>query len=169
MQQWVDEMRLHAPSLNVLIYDGWKKLPAHVQHATQNFTYSSNKENKLVPKKGKKKAVEEGRMDVEEEVGEPVDWATYVNSFDVCITTYNVLQQDLNVARAPPKRSRRESADYSRTTRVRSPLVCVEFFRVIMDEVGHCACYSLDTSLTVVFTGANGRRRAHTVWSSWRS
>jgi len=123
-------MRSHAPSLKVLVYEGWSKLPSHVQHSSTNSPYVQTK-----GAKGKASAppVDEGDMGIEPD--RPITWAEYVHSFDVCITTYNVLQHDLNVARAPPKRPRREIADYSRTVRARSPLVCVEFFRVIMDEV----------------------------------
>jgi E3 ubiquitin-protein ligase SHPRH len=64
-----------------------------------------------------------------------LDWASYVNSFDVCITTYNVLTQDLAVARAPPTRPRRSTIAYRIFSRPRSPLVMCEFHRVIMDEV----------------------------------
>ena len=66
---------------------------------------------------------------------EVVDWCTYVNTFDVCITTYNVLQQDLGVARPPPTRPRRAFVQYSTVHRTRSPLVMCEWYRVIMDEV----------------------------------
>ncbi|KAI0035543.1 SNF2 family N-terminal domain-containing protein [Vararia minispora EC-137] len=146
IQQWVDEIRLHSPSLRVLVYNGWTKLPKHVQHSTKNSPYIADEITRSNPKpkgrkKGKRNVVvddddnSDRDMGVNEDAPGPVDWATYLNSFDVCITTYNVLQQDLNVARAPPKRPRRETAEYSRTLRIRSPLVCVEFFRVIMDEV----------------------------------
>jgi E3 ubiquitin-protein ligase SHPRH len=64
-----------------------------------------------------------------------LDWCSYVNTFDVCITTYNVLRQDLTVARAPPKRPRRADVEYSNLDRPRSPLVMCEWYRVIMDEV----------------------------------
>jgi E3 ubiquitin-protein ligase SHPRH len=64
-----------------------------------------------------------------------LDWCSYVNTFDVCITTYNVLRQDLTVARAPPKRPRRAQVEYSNLDRPRSPLVMCEWYRVIMDEV----------------------------------
>lgn len=73
--------------------------------------------------------------DSETKITDDMDWAAFVNTFDVVITTYNVLQQDLNVARAPPVRPRRGVAEYSRTERARSPLIMVEWFRVIMDEV----------------------------------
>lgn len=64
-----------------------------------------------------------------------LDWCAYVQTFDVCITTYNVLQQDLGVARAPPTRPRRNIAQYSNIERPRSPLIMCEWYRVIMDEV----------------------------------
>lgn len=64
-----------------------------------------------------------------------VDWCTYVSDFDVVITTYNVLQQDLGVARPPPVRPRRNNVQYSNLERSRSPLIMCEWYRVIMDEV----------------------------------
>ena len=73
--------------------------------------------------------------DAEPKITDGMDWVAFVNTFDVVITTYNILQQDLNVARAPPVRPRRQVAEYSRTERARSPLIMVEWFRVIMDEV----------------------------------
>jgi E3 ubiquitin-protein ligase SHPRH len=64
-----------------------------------------------------------------------LDWCNYVNTFDVCITTYTVLQHDLGIARPPPDRPRRTIATYTNIERPRSPLVMVEWYRVIMDEV----------------------------------
>lgn len=40
-----------------------------------------------------------------------VDWCSFINTFDVCVTTYNTLRQDLSVARAPPVRPRREDVE----------------------------------------------------------
>jgi len=62
------------------------------------------------------------------------DWCTYCNSFDVILTTYTTLRTDLHVARAAPDRPRRQDVKYT-THRVRSPLIMVEFARVVMDEV----------------------------------
>lgn len=62
-------------------------------------------------------------------------WCDFVNQYDVCITTYTTLQQDLGVARPPIQRPRREVATYDTIERDRSPLVMVEWYRVIMDEV----------------------------------
>ncbi len=62
-------------------------------------------------------------------------WPAYINNFDVCVTTYDILRSDLNVARAPPVRPVRQTAEYSRDKRPISPLVVCEWCRVIMDEV----------------------------------
>jgi E3 ubiquitin-protein ligase SHPRH len=63
------------------------------------------------------------------------NWPTFVNDYDVVITTYSVLKNDIYVARAAPDRPRREDASYSSIKRERSPIVQVEWLRVIMDEV----------------------------------
>ena len=63
------------------------------------------------------------------------NWPAYINGFDVCITTYDILRSDLNVARVPPVRPVRQTAEYSRGKRPISPLVVCEWYRVIMDEV----------------------------------
>lgn len=52
-------------------------------------------------------------------------WVEYVRSYDVVITTYQVLGDDLKVAHAAPKRSRRSTAKYNLEERPRSPLVMV--------------------------------------------
>lgn len=62
------------------------------------------------------------------------DWPTFAGRFDVILTTYSVLMKELNVARVPVKRPRREIAVY-RPLEERSPLVMVEWQRVLMDEV----------------------------------
>lgn len=63
------------------------------------------------------------------------NWPTYINDFDVCVTTYDILRQDLVVARAAPSRPVRQTAEYSKYKRPISPLVMCEWYRVIMDEV----------------------------------
>ena len=62
-------------------------------------------------------------------------WVEYVRSYDVVLTTYQVLGDDLKVAHGAPPRSRRSTAKYNLEERPRSPLVMVEWWRVIMDEV----------------------------------
>ncbi|KAH7911867.1 SNF2 family N-terminal domain-containing protein [Hygrophoropsis aurantiaca] len=155
--QWADELAAHAPGLKVLIYDGWSKVTVPITQAD----VEAERQRRLGPKakssskaqssprkngKGKAKAESPESMDIDESPlgstmgdsssnDEILDWCSYINTFDVCITTYNVLRQDLTVARAPPKRPRREDIGYSNLERPRSPLVICEWYRVIMDEV----------------------------------
>lgn len=77
----------------------------------------------------------ESEPDEDEDDDGIVDWCTYVNRFDVVITTYNVLQHDLSFARPPPVRPRRDGVVYADADRSRSPLIMCEWYRVIMDEV----------------------------------
>lgn len=74
-------------------------------------------------------------MDVEETEEDFLDWSKYVQQYDIVITTYAVLRSDFNVARASIQRPRREDVSYANVERPRSPLVMVEWVRVIMDEV----------------------------------
>lgn len=62
-------------------------------------------------------------------------WLDYLRGHDVIITTYQTLGDDLAVAHPAPIRSRRSTAKYNIEERPRSPLVMVEWWRVIMDEV----------------------------------
>ncbi|TBU46840.1 SNF2 family N-terminal domain-containing protein [Dichomitus squalens] len=174
--QWADELAQHAPSLKVLIYEGWQKVTVPISDRDIALEREKRKAAKAKARaaaaarangKGKKKTVasrapkargsskgkgkacakdsdEEDGMDVDSEheheakdenEEEILDWCAYVNTFDVCITTYNVLQHDLGVARPPPSRPRRAFVQYSTAARSRSPLVMCEWYRVIMDEV----------------------------------
>ncbi|KAH7925001.1 hypothetical protein BV22DRAFT_1034512 [Leucogyrophana mollusca] len=163
--QWADELAAHAPGLKVLVYEGWSKVAvpitqADVAEERERRRAGGNAKASKVPAKttknarttgkkkvkGKAKAISPDQMAVDEpqmvESGleilpsdDILDWCSYINTFDVCITTYNVLRQDLTVARAPPKRPRREDVEYSNLERPRSPLVICEWYRVIMDEV----------------------------------
>ena len=117
--------------------------------STASSIKSGKGKGKTKTKMGKGKATysdDEDYMDVDQPTpsaisangddGEEIlDWCSYINTFDVCITTYNTLQQDFYVARAPPVRPRREDVVYSNLERARSPLVMCEWYRVIMDEV----------------------------------
>ena len=158
-QQWADELALHAPSLKVLIYDGWSKVPVAITQAeaerrrearaalyekksksvSRNSSQPSSRASSTAPGRGKRTRTVEADTSVGQDDGDPddefIDWCTYVNTFDVCITTYNVLQHDLRVARAPPTRPRRANVTYSKNERARSPLIMCEWYRVIMDEV----------------------------------
>jgi E3 ubiquitin-protein ligase SHPRH len=150
--------------LKVFVYDGWAKLNVPITEYDVEIererrrsagkiksAASGAKSGGTKGKKAKGKAAyyddDDDYMDVDTpksasvrmtngDDGEDIlDWCTYINTFDVCITTYNTLRQDLSVARAPPVRPRREDVVYSNMERARSPLVMCEWHRVIMDEV----------------------------------
>ncbi|KAI0053500.1 hypothetical protein FA95DRAFT_1579571 [Auriscalpium vulgare] len=142
-QQWIDELSAHSPTLKVFVYEGWTKPPVPAKKRV----------SKGRSKKGKGKPVDDDDQDQDEmdvDNGGPLDWCSYINAYDVCITTYNVLQQDLNVARAPPTRPRREVAEYSRTRRPRSPLIMCEWYRVIMDEVRFSIQFTLEEMVSLI-------------------
>lgn len=92
-------------------------------------------------RKGKEKeddwteSTESVDMDVDEEEEDVMDWCKYVQQYDIVITTYAVLRSDFSVARASIQRPRREDVSYVNVERPRSPLVMVEWVRVVMDEV----------------------------------
>ncbi|KAF8963293.1 SNF2 family N-terminal domain-containing protein [Flammula alnicola] len=154
--QWKDELAAHAPSLKVLVYDGWTKVKVPVtqtareQERISSMKISDAKSKKKArkqdssndKKKGKKAA---GKDDMDDgpdrtdltkgEDGKPLEWCDYVHQFDVVITTYSVLRSEIYVARPAPDRLRREDAEYGTSGRARSPLVMVEWKRVVMDEV----------------------------------
>lgn len=59
----------------------------------------------------------------------------FLHDFDIVVTTYKTLQEELGVAKAPVIRPKRQAAPYSHVEKPRSPLVQVEWARVFMDEV----------------------------------
>ncbi|KAF5381839.1 hypothetical protein D9757_008356 [Collybiopsis confluens] len=137
--QWFDELKTHAPAseFSYMTVDKLReKRRQSKQRATRKAARPATKSEAQarINKKGKGKSIDVGAIDFDDEE-EIVDWCSYVHTFDVVITTYNVLQSDLNVARAPPKRPRREGVVYLNIERPRSPLVMVEWTRVVMDEV----------------------------------
>ena len=83
--------------------------------------------------KGSKPVVEEGRSDQTD--GPMDDWARFCNEYDIVITSYTTLGKELGVARGSSERPRRWGVKYGGENKPRSPLVGVEWARVIMDEV----------------------------------
>ena len=101
---------------------------------TQRQLQEQRAEDDKKAKKGKARA-SMGDETLRGKDGKILEWCEYVQQFDVVVTTYQVLRSDFNVARVPPVRPRREDVVYATTDRPRSPLVMVEWNRVIMDEV----------------------------------
>jgi len=137
---------MHAPSLKIFVYEGWNTLASRRAIAAADNGKKSGSRSSSTPlsrtKAGKSKetSVDIGMSNIQSEGsssdGSPnSDWCSFINQFDVVVTTYITLQHELNVARAPPIRPRREVADYSRHERSRSPLIVCSWHRVIMDEV----------------------------------
>lgn len=151
LQQWVDEISAHAPSLKVMVYRGWNKDQIHKTMSTQPGTtpvivqpvpvrpvpVKTSKRKRVTSKKTEtyKEAPAASPVDAIEVPDEVPSWSLEVNSYDIWITTYTVLAHELPVARAPLVRPRRETTTYANTERMRSPLVKIEWYRVIMDEV----------------------------------
>lgn len=70
-----------------------------------------------------------------EDISLQEEWAHFCHQYDVVITTYHVLTHELNVAKGAVSRPRRENVEYGERSLPKSPLIMVEFWRVIMDEV----------------------------------
>ena len=150
--QWKEEFERHAPSLKVLMYDGWSKVKVPITKREADLKRLPNvkqakvSKNKEKTPNGKAAAAIAGEaMDVDSEAspstsasmnGENsdsvIEWPDFVHGYDVVITTYPTLRSDLYVAHPDPKRPRRTKVVYERP---RSPLVMVEWKRVVMDEV----------------------------------
>ncbi|KAG8974351.1 hypothetical protein FRC05_007512 [Tulasnella sp. 425] len=133
-KQWADELKTHAPHLRVLQYEGWTS-PA-VKKVLSRSTSQAKTPIKSKRTTKKKSQNTSSATDEDDPDLENADWRTFAGHFDVVLTTYNVLMKELNVARVPVKRPRREIAVYQASDeRFRSPLVMLEWQRVLMDEV----------------------------------
>lgn len=159
--QWADELAVHAPDLKVFVYDGWAKLKVPITEVDVEAERAKRRSMAIRKSKRKANAQRSGQGedntlqgddmnmgevgscaarnlnpdDLDADSDQIFDWPSYINQFDVCITTYNVLRLDMSVARPPPKRPRRQDVEYKILRRPRSPLVMCEWYRVIMDEV----------------------------------
>lgn len=123
MGQWYDELRAHAPSLKVLVYEGWTKLKgkcsaycsphnltpqivpvteAQIEEERKRLTKAANKSSRPG---NSRSTTYDSVTPMETEI---IDWSSYCNSFDVVLTTYPTLRSDLHVARASPTRPRRQ-------------------------------------------------------------
>ena len=133
--QWREELETHAPTLKVLFYEGWTKVNVPITNNPLEI------ERLARTRKSKKAAKKNGLLAVDKDIktrddnGNYLEWCDYVQQFDVVITTYSILRSEIHVARPAPERLRREDASYSSVKVARSPLVMVEWKRVVMDEV----------------------------------
>ncbi|CDZ97679.1 DEAD box-containing helicase-like transcription factor/DNA repair protein [Phaffia rhodozyma] len=128
VKQWKNEIKSLAPQLKVFVYTGYKNLPFEVTTNAYIKELQSRKSKTIASSQN-----EEGN-DVAQ--GENRWWLFLEEGdYDVVITTYAVLKADLEVAVHHAARPRRNQATYSDTPKSRSPLVMVEWWRVVMDEV----------------------------------
>ncbi|KZO97524.1 hypothetical protein CALVIDRAFT_562880 [Calocera viscosa TUFC12733] len=122
-QQWADEIALHAPEMRVLVYKGWRKEIEGV----------SRVRNKA---KGVK---EEDDENVDDEELFLSSWAETTHNYDIVLTTYDDIRKEFYVSQPRKQRPKRNTAVYTvpegADAVVRSPLVSVEWWRVVMDEV----------------------------------
>nr|ODN87625.1 hypothetical protein L203_03405 [Cryptococcus depauperatus CBS 7841] len=154
LQQWVSEISRHAPSLRICVYEGWKSLQRGIQrqqtkqlqllkkHKVQKQAQSTrkyvrrNNDDRHPSEPGREEDMyhetreSESLLDLTQR-----QFVNYVRAHDVVVTTYSDLSQDLKFAFPAPTRSRRSNVDYKENERFRSPLVMIEWWRVIMDEV----------------------------------
>ena len=155
VSQWRDELMNNAPTLKVLIYDGWTKVAVPIVKDDRELQQlgslrldEDNLQKKENGVKGKKRASDDSDYTDSSTVAQEntprrsrrrennqLDWCNHVHQFDVVIITYSVLRSEIWVARPPPDRPKREEAMYTTTARARSPLVMVKWQRVVMDEV----------------------------------
>lgn len=134
--QWIDELKTHAPSLKVLVYEGWLKVipkpKAKPKKVVKHVKPRATPRHSRTQPRGDPPASE---LEDFRELLRSFDWPAVANQYDVIITTYQVLKADLDVARAVPMRPRRDNVIYQNVERPRSPLVKCEWYRVVMDEV----------------------------------
>ncbi|WWD22076.1 hypothetical protein CI109_106565 [Kwoniella shandongensis] len=140
LKQWVSEMQRHAPSLRICVYEGWKSLQKGVEkqraarlkaQGAKNDAAKKRKNAQFRNQTRKKYAKSNGgarvKQESDEEDGE--------EDVAVVVDVEEEVSQDLKVAVPVPPRSRRATANYQLNERPRSPLVMVEWWRVVMDEV----------------------------------
>lgn len=144
--QWADELSRHAPTLKVFIYEGWSKLAplTRVKNVRITEKGKDGSQNSGTAEHGNSSSSSKewsragSNVDQSQLAGgrKARDWCSFIQDFDVCITTYTALRRDFNVACAPPIRPRRDCVNYSSPRQLpRSPLIMCEWYRVIMDEV----------------------------------
>ncbi|KAK6510889.1 hypothetical protein TWF506_009980 [Arthrobotrys conoides] len=118
MQQWVNELELHAPGLRVLQYDGTRDLTQLVYQK----------------KNGIKGRISNSRYrDLTTELQSITnsDLIEYLLEYDIVLSSYNVLANEIHYAEKPPSRSLRNPKRFERRS---CPLVEIQWWRVCLDE-----------------------------------
>lgn len=73
-----------------------------------------------------------GHVQAMKDVSRSSTWHEFAKDFDIIVVSFNTLQKELGVAQKEPPRSRRAPRKYERP---RCPLLQLEFFRVVCDEI----------------------------------
>ncbi|KAK6334769.1 hypothetical protein TWF718_010216 [Orbilia javanica] len=118
MQQWANELELHAPGLRVLMYDGTRGLTQLVYQK----------------KNGVKTRISDNRykeLTIELQSIPNAELIDYLLEYDIVLSSYNVLASELHYAEKPPARPLRQEKRFERRC---CPLVEIQWWRVCLDE-----------------------------------
>lgn len=74
----------------------------------------------------------DGHVKAMKDVPKGQTWSEYAKQFDIIVVSFSTLQKEMGVALKEQPRSRREPRKYERP---RCPLIQLEFFRVVCDEI----------------------------------
>ncbi|KAK6511367.1 hypothetical protein TWF481_000285 [Arthrobotrys musiformis] len=118
MQQWANELELHAPGLRVLRYSGTRDLTQLVYQ----------KKNGI---KGRISTNKARDITIELQSIPNSDLIDYLLEYDIVLSSYNVLASELHYAERPPNRALRHVKRFERRS---CPLVEVQWWRVCLDE-----------------------------------
>lgn len=115
MQQWVSELQLHAPSLRVFRYNGTRDL--------LQIIYNKKKGN------GKRRVGNDRYLELSTVLQDisNVELVEHLLQYDIILSSYNVLAQELPYAERPPDRKMRNEKKYERRS---CPLVEISWWRV---------------------------------------
>ena len=107
LQQWVKEIHAHSPDLKVFIYEGMAQLGSQTQEKSEAISTTNGPPSDVIQ--------------------------STLCSYDIVLTTYNVLSKELYYAQEVPERSTR-SGKLLNLNQNRSPLVRLHWWRVVLDE-----------------------------------
>ncbi|KAK6354303.1 hypothetical protein TWF730_008713 [Orbilia blumenaviensis] len=118
MQQWINELELHAPGLRVLKYDGTRELTQLV-YRKKNGTNGRISNNKYKELASELQSIPNSEL------------IEYLLEYDIVLSSYTVLASELHYAERPPDRSLRQAKRFERRS---CPLVEIQWWRVCLDE-----------------------------------